>query len=213
MNSDQNPVYTVGHSNHPIDVFIELLKRHGVDEVVDIRSSPYSRYASHFNYDSLAGSLAEAGGAGVGYLFMGGELGGRPVDQSCYDADGRVLYDRLADTDLFDDGIRRVLHRAGERQVALLCTENDPLVCHRGLLVAGELVQRGVDVEHILADGSLESHAAAMDRLLDTFKLPHHGDLFRSRDEVIADALDRQAKKVGYKGQEPPSDADWEAVH
>ena len=189
-----------------------MLRQHGIDEVVDIRSSPYSRYASHFNHDSLAGSL-EAGGVGVDYLFLGGELGGRPADRSCYDADGRVLYDRLADTDLFDDGIRRVLYRAAERQVALMCTENDPLVCHRGLLISRELDGRGVDVEHILADGSLESHSASMDRLMDIFKLPHHGDLFRSRDEVIADALDRQAKKVAYTGEKPPSDEDWELMH
>ena len=194
-------------------MFIGLLRQHGIDEVVDIRSSPYSHYASHFNHDSLADSLATTDRVGVGYLFLGGELGGRPVDRSCYDANGRVLYDRLANTDLFDDGIRRVLHRAGERQVALLCTEGDPLVCHRGLLVARELVQRGVDVEHILADGSLENHSAAMDRLMDTFKLPHNGDLFRSRDEVIVDALDRQAKKVAYTGQKPPSDGDWELIH
>ena len=117
-------------------------------------------------------------GVGIGYVFLGGELGGRPADRSCYDADGRVRYDRLADTDLFDDGIRRIIRSADERRIALMCTEKEPLECHRTLLVARTLTERGVPVAHILDDGRLENHAATMDRLLDKFKLPHNGDLF-----------------------------------
>ena len=79
---------------------------------------------------------------------------------------------------------------------------------HRSCYDADERV---VAVAHILDDGRLEDHAAAMDRLLDKFKLPHNGDLFRSRDEAIADALTRQAKRVAYVGGRPPVDGDeWE---
>ncbi len=172
-----------------------LLERYGVDEVVDVRSSPSSRYSSQFNYDVLERVLEKAG---VGYVFLGGELGGRPADRSCYDSDGRVLYDRLAETDLFDDGIRRLMHSADERRIALMCSEKEPLDCHRTLLIARMLTERGVAVEHILADGSLEDHDEAMNRLMDIFRLPHNGDMFRSRGEVVADALTRQAKKVSY---------------
>ncbi len=92
-----------------------------------------------------------------------------------------------------------------------MCAEKEPLECHRTLLVARTLAERGVAVAHILDDGRLEDHAAAMDRLLDKFKLPHNGDLFRSRDEAIADALTRQAKRVAYVGGRPPVDGDeWE---
>ena len=200
MNKTEYPVYTIGHSNHAPESFMELLRMHGIDEVIDVRSSPHSRYASHFNYRALETDLHSAG---IEYTFLGGELGGRPADRSCYDTDGRVLYDRLADTDLFLDGISYVLRHADEHRVALMCSEKDPLDCHRALLIAGTLADSGVVVEHILADGELETHAAAMDRLMADLKLPPNGDLFRSRDEVIADALTRQSRKVAYVGASP----------
>ncbi len=200
MSETEYPVYTIGHSNHALESFMELLRKHGIDEVIDVRSSPYSRYNPHFNYNALEMALEAAG---VAYTFLGGELGGRPADRSCYDDDGRVLYDRLADTDSFQDGISYVLRHADECRTVLMCSEKDPLDCHRALLIAGTLADRGAAVEHIIADGVLETHAAAMDRLMENLKLPPNGDLFRSRDEVIADALTRQARKVAYAGASP----------
>ena len=210
MNSSQSQVFTIGHSNHSAEAFLTLLQRHRVDEVVDVRSAPYSRYTPCFNHGVLSEALDEAG---INYVFLGGELGGRPADRSCYDADGRVRYDLLAKTDLFDDGIRLVTRHADERRVCLMCSEKDPLDCHRTLLVARALVELGLAVEHILADGSLEEHTATMDRLLAAFKLSPHGDMLRSRDETIAEALDRQAKKVAHVGEMPPVAVDaWEDV-
>ena len=97
MNSTQPLVLTIGHSNHSTERFLALLLERGVDEVVDVRSSPFSRFTPQFNHDALGDALHEAG---IDYVFLGGELGGRPMDASCYDSDGRVMYDRLADTDL-----------------------------------------------------------------------------------------------------------------
>ena len=202
MNITQRPVLTVGHSNHSPEAFITLLLRHNVDQVVDVRSTPYSRYAPHFNHESLNGILENVG---IGYTFLGETLGGRPADHSCYDANGRVLYKRVADTDPFDDGIRRIIRHAEERRLALMCTEKEPLECHRTLLIARTLAERGVAVAHILADGNLENHAATIDRLMDLLRLPHNGDMFRSRDDVIADALNRQARKVAYVAEKLPA--------
>ena len=195
MSPTQYPVFTIGHSSHPPAHLIRLLAQHEVDQVADVRSAPYSRYAPHFNHDALRALLDDAG---IAYSYLGGELGGRPADRACYDAAGRVLYDRVAQTDPFDDGIRRLIRHADERRIALLCTEKEPLECHRTLLVARHLAQRGIAVAHILADGQLESSDDAMSRLLDTFKLPRQGDLFRTRDDVIAAALHRQAQKFAY---------------
>ena len=195
MNTPQPSIFTIGHSNHPSETFLDLLHEHRIDVVADVRSSPYSRYNPHFNHQSLNDALENSG---IDYVFLGGELGGRPMDRSCYDADGRVQFERLANTDQFDDGIRRVIWVSDERRVALMCSEKEPLNCHRTLLIAKVLEERGVPVTHILADGSLETHEATMNRLLDGFKLPHHGDMFRTRREVIADAIVRQVSKVGY---------------
>ena len=205
MNSTQYPVLTVGHSNHPPETFINLLVRHGIDEVVDVRSAPYSRYTPHFNHEPLQRALDDIG---IAYTYLGGHLGGRPVDRSCYDSDGRVVYDRVAETMQFDDGIRNVIRAADERRVVLLCTEKEPLECHRTLLVARALAERDVAVCHILADGGLESHGDAMSRLVDIHKLPPHGDMFRTRDDVTAEALERQARKFAYVGEKPPAARD-----
>lgn len=213
MNAPQHPVLTIGHSNHSPEAFTDLLLRHGVEEVFDVRSAPYSRYTPQFNQRALIELLEGAGAAGIEYTFLGAELGGRPADRSCYDADGRVLYERLASTDLFDDGVRRVVRAADERHIVLMCSEKEPLDCHRALLIAGALIERGAAVEHILADGSVESHGEAMDRLMDSLKLPRHGDMFRSRDDVIAEALLRQARKVAFVGDRPPAEGYWEDAH
>lgn len=213
MNAPQHSLLTIGHSNHSAEAFADLLLRHGVEEVVDVRSAPYSRYTPQFNQRALIALLEGAGEGGIAYTFLGAELGGRPADRSCYDANGRVLYERLASTDLFDDGVRRVMRAADERRVALMCSEKEPLDCHRALLVAGALAERGATVSHILADGSLEGHEETMDRLLDGLKLPRHGDMFRSRDDVIAEALLRRARKVAYVGDRPPEEGQWEDSH
>lgn len=210
MSESLYPVFTVGHSNHPPETFINLLLRHGIDGVADVRSAPYSRYTPHFNYEPLQQALDDIG---IAYAYLGGELGGRPTDRSCYDSNGRVQYDRVAGTEQFDDGIRSVMRAADERRVALLCTEKEPLECHRTLLVARALAERGLPIAHILADGGLESHDDAMARLVEAHKLPPNGDMFRSRDDVIAEALERQARKFAYVGEKPPAGRDeWDAA-
>ena len=113
MKTSEYPIFTIGHSNHSPEEFIALLRRHNMDEVIDVRSAPYSRYAAQFNREPICGILEKAGFA---YTFLGGELGGRPADRSCYDASGRVLYERIADTDIFEDGLAYLVRNADERQ-------------------------------------------------------------------------------------------------
>ncbi len=207
MNIERNPVFTIGHSNHDSDEFLALLRQHGVNVVVDVRSAPYSRYLPHFNKDFLTDSLQKIG---IRYDFQGKELGGQPSDRAYYDADGRIMYHALAETDAFKHGIERILASAAADRIALTCSEKEPLDCHRTLLISQALAKRGVAPAHIHADGSLESHADAMDRLLDDFKLPHNGDLFRSREAVIDDAVARRAQRVGARWRDPSAGgADW----
>lgn len=186
-------VLTVGHSNHSLDRFLELLKDNQITALADVRSMPYSRFNPHFNREPLKESLLANG---IRYAFFGQELGGRSDDPACYH-NGRVRYDCLAQSDGFHWGIRRVMHSAVSYRIALMCSEKDPLECHRTLLVARELTAQGVEVQHILGNGALETHAEAMERLLDIIGLPHH-DLFRSSEELIAQALASQEERVAY---------------
>ncbi len=207
MNTTQYSIFTIGHSNHSVEELIALLRMHGVDEVVDVRSAPYSRYTTQFNLSHLETALESAG---IGYVFLGAELGGRPSDSSYYDANGRVLYERLANADMFEDGLAYLIRNADERRIALMCTEKEPLDCHRTLLIARTLVERDLIVEHILADGTLEDHNATMSRLVEALKMPLYGDLFRSRSEVVADALMIQEKKVAYVTNSPQNtETEW----
>ena len=222
MDEVSHPVLTIGHSNHAPEAFAALLRQHGVNVVVDVRSAPYSRYLPHFNKEPLAELLQEAG---IRYAFLGQELGGQPAERAYYDDDGRVLYDKLAETDAFEKGIARIVKAVSvrpelvegrtaaspARRLALMCSEKEPLDCHRTLLIGQTLAKRGVAVAHIHGDGRLEAHEDAMNRLLDSFKLPHNGDLFRSRGEVIEDAVNRQARRVGARWRDPSAGGvEWE---
>jgi uncharacterized protein (DUF488 family) len=196
-------VFTIGHSTHSIQTFVTLLKQHGVTAVADVRSTPFSRFSPHFNKDALACDLKAHG---IKYVFLGRELGARSDDPACYE-NGRVQYGRLARTELFKQGVARVLKGAGEYRIALMCAEREPLECHRTLLVARALDEQGVEVVHILGDGRSESHHATMERLLDVAGLQHE-DLFRSRAELIREALTRQEAKVAYVNERLAAGAD-----
>lgn len=188
-----NTVFTIGHSIHSIEAFVALLKQHGITALADVRSAPYSRYNVHFNKDALEKALKAEG---IKYVFLGRELGARSDDRSCYER-GRVRYPLLARTVLFRQGIERVMTGAKDFRIALMCAEKEPLECHRTLLVARALDNLGVPIQHILADGQLESHRDAMLRLLDLVGLPRE-DLFRSTEELLAEAIARQEEKVAY---------------
>ena len=145
-------MFTIGHSNHPAEKLVGLLKGHGVEVLVDTRSRPYSRHAPHFNTRVLETTLRADG---IGYLFLGEQLGGRPEGEEFYDAQGRVDYALLEHSGPFLDGISRLESEIGARTVALLCSEEDPAGCHRRLLVGRALGERGIVVRHIRGDGSV----------------------------------------------------------
>src|SRR5215211_3321416 len=101
----KNLVFTIGHSNHSAEKFVRLLKRYGIEVVVDTRSHPYSRHAPHFNARGIEATLS---GDGIRYLFLGRELGGRPKEERFYDAEGRVDYTLIERSRPFLDGIKRL---------------------------------------------------------------------------------------------------------
>jgi uncharacterized protein (DUF488 family) len=151
-----NTIWTVGHSNHPLETFCDLLARHRIEVVVDVRSSPYSRYASQFNREALGPALQ---GRGTEYEFLGDLLGGRVEDPRFYDDQGHVLYGRVAESPAFCRGIERLRGRIARFRVAILCGEEDPTACHRRLLLGRVLQERGVHVVHLRGDGRAQSEA------------------------------------------------------
>lgn len=173
-----NPIKTIGHSNHPIERFVDLLRAGGVRVLVDVRSTPWSRRFPQFGKDRLAKVLAEAG---IDYLHEGAALGGKPQSGGSYD-------DLAARPD-FADALARLTARAGSSTVCLMCAEKEPLDCHRTVLVSRRLAERGVAIEHLLADGGIRLHAELEETLL--ARAERGGlDLF-TRDEDRATRLAR----------------------
>ena len=156
----ESRLFTIGHSNHTDVHFCGLLRQHEIDVLVDVRTQPYSQYSPQFNREALQQAVMATGRK---YLFMGEELGGRPPEAECYDDAGHVLYSTLAKVPRFLQGIDRIETGIQKYRVALMCSEEDPTVCHRFLLVARVLVERGSVPRHIRGDGRLDSHAALTD--------------------------------------------------
>ncbi len=154
-------VYTAGFSNLPLTSFLSNLRAHGIQVLVDVRSKPYASYTPHFNKDQIE---AAAKAAGLGYLYLGQALGGMPDNPGFYDDEGHVLYDRIAATEGFQAGIKRLLDGLSKGYcLALTCGEDNPRCCHRRLLLGKVLREQGVAVAHILSDGSLISEAELLD--------------------------------------------------
>ncbi|MBC8135905.1 MAG: DUF488 domain-containing protein [Fibrella sp.] len=149
-------VWTVGHSNQSVESFLRLLTDAGIDTLADVRTEPVSRYLPQFNQRDLQEALESAG---IRYVFFGDSLGGRPPETRYYDEAGHVLYDRMAESERFQNGVEKLLRgaRRGLR-IAMMCSEEDPLVCHRHLLIGRVLEKRhGVLTRHLRADGATQS--------------------------------------------------------
>lgn len=194
-------VYTIGHSNHAIETFLELLHRHSIEAIADVRSHPYSRFNPQFSQKRFRDSLEHAG---VAYLFLGRELGARSDDPALI-VDGKVDYGKLAKTPRFEDGLARVEAAASQARVALMCAERDPLDCHRAILVCPELAARGVDACHVREDGRIESRVELETRLLAAVAadgVQHTADLFpeirAERDERVVLAYRRRGRQIAF---------------
>lgn len=146
-------VLTIGHSKHPIEKFLGLLREQAVEVLVDARSQPFSRFSPQFSRKALERAVTEAS---IRYLFMGDSLGGRPDARECYDADGKVNYDLVEAQQFYHRGIEQLLDGVARFRVCLLCAEEDPSRCHRRLLISRTLVRRGVDVRHIRGTGAVQ---------------------------------------------------------
>jgi uncharacterized protein (DUF488 family) len=186
-------VLTIGHSTHSWERFERLLLDAGATAVADVRTSPWSRHTPQFNRDVLADKLR---GVGVAYVYLGDALGGRPTGAHLYDG-GVADYGAMAAEPAFKAGLERVRKGAESHVVALMCAEQEPLDCHRCLLVSRQLKQMGLAVSHILPDGRVEPHEATERRLLICEGL-EQDDIFESPQERLARAYHQRARKAAY---------------
>jgi uncharacterized protein (DUF488 family) len=186
-------IWTVGHSTHSWERFIALLRTAGITALADVRTSPYSRFSPHFNRDEVRSELRLDG---ISYVFLGKELGGRPAGQSFY-CEGVADYEKMAQTEDFKKGLERVINGARKYKIALMCSEQDPMDCHRCLLVGRALGQRGVQVGHIEGDGAIATQGQIEDKLLELSGRSTE-ELFAPHEERLATAYRDRARKVAF---------------
>jgi uncharacterized protein (DUF488 family) len=187
-------IFTIGHSVHELEVFIDLLIRYKVTALADVRSQPFSRI-QHFNGDVLAAVLNTRG---IRYVPLGRELGARRDEQECY-VNGQAIYERVAELPLFRDGIDRLVRGAEAYNIALMCAEKEPLDCHRTVLVCRHLRPFGFRIQHILAGGSLEDHADTERRMMKMVGV--EPDLFQldiAEAELIEQAYEVRGRQIAY---------------
>jgi uncharacterized protein (DUF488 family) len=182
--TQERPLFTIGHSNHPTERFVALLARHRIEAVADVRSRPYSRFVPQYRKHALGEILA---GEGIDYLFLGEQLGGKPPRGQV--APARPDYATRIRQPAFLDGIERLLVAAQEARTVLLCRERDPLECHRLHLICRYLGQESMDIRHILPDGSIEPQRDAERRLLARADAPLFADAGES--ETLQREYDR----------------------
>jgi len=198
MESSENAkVLTIGHSTLALGSFINLLKKAGVTAVADVRSSPFSRRSPHFSRDDFRLSLKEVG---IKYVFLGKELGGRPRAQNLY-CGGVADYEKMALEPAFLKGIDRVVDGSKEHKIALMCSEHNPLDCHRCLLVGRALSDRKISLGHILSNGNVATQYDIEEKLLALVGAEEKDmkDMFASREELLSVAYRSRAKTVAYR--------------
>jgi uncharacterized protein (DUF488 family) len=151
---NQRQLLTIGHSNHSLDKFIELLRQHSVKRLVDVRTAPYSRFSPHFSKPELKRHL---NGVGIEYFYLGDRLGGRPEDPACFDEAGALDYGRIARQPWFADGIAELIEHMSAKRTTIMCSEEDPGDCHRNLLISDYLLRHtDTSIHHIRGSGETQ---------------------------------------------------------
>ena len=190
-----NTLFTIGYSGRSIDNFIGLLERHRITALCDVRSVPYSSQNPQFNRELLKKVLKSHN---IEYVFLGKELGARPKDPSCY-VDGKALYQKIAESSLFKNGLERI--RLGMQKgyvLALLCAEKEPMACHRSILICRNMRDWLIEIRHIIDHNTTETQADLEKRLIAQLRL--YPDLFKGTDPnaLIGRAYEVQGVRMAY---------------
>lgn len=191
-------IYTIGHSNHTVEKFLKILENNNINCICDVRSIPYSRFAEEYNRENIKEVLNKNN---IEYLYLGEELGARRKEESLK-TNGTVDFDKVAVDEKFLKGIERIQIgiKKGYR-IALMCTEKEPLECHRTILISKKLTDIGIKVVHILPNGTLTDRQQIEKDLLEKY-LPDKNQIsiFETYESLdfLKEAYRRANYEIGY---------------
>ena len=190
--------FTIGYGDYTIDLFIDNVRSAGIDTIIDVRSSPYSRFNPHFNRENLEKSLRKRD---IDYRFMGDRLGGRYTDPSMLFPDGTVNYRKVQETELFKKGIGRLLAIISSgKTIALMCAEKEPERCHRFALISPVLQSKGISVVHIRPEGKLQANEDLERELVDSFFDTSQVSISGEPMDFVGLMYERVNRGIAFKG-------------
>lgn len=197
-------IYTIGHSNYPYDKLISMIKKYSIDCVIDIRETPYSKYNIQYNKEDFNKSLKKSGYI---YIYMGKEFGAKRSDPASYKLEGYADFEKVIKEDIFKNGIKRLKNgcNMGYR-IVLLGAMQDPIRCHRSILMGRILIEEGFNVHHILHDETLADEEYIKESLLNKYfseinqvTMDNLLGTALSREEMIKEAYKMANKEIGYR--------------
>lgn len=197
-------IYAIGHSNYQLEKLVDMLKKYNIDVVVDIRETPYSKYNVQYNKEVFQESLKKQG---FKYIYMGNEFGARRSDKGTYTKEGYADFEKVEKEEIFLEGIERLVKgcKMGYK-IALLGAMQDPIRCHRSILLGRVLEQRGFNIKYIMHEGNLSCQEDIEESLLEKY-FAERNQL--SVDNLLGDAVTREDmlqegyrlanKEIGYR--------------
>ncbi len=195
-------LFTIGHSQHNINYFISLLNQYHIDFLLDVRSTPYSKYAEQYNKENINMDLNSVH---IRYIFMGKYFGARPQDKNLYHSEGYLDFEKVRESKNFNKGIENVMIGLNQgHNIALMCTEKEPIDCHRAILVARAFEMHRIYAKHILSDGEILTQQQLNHQLLQKY-FPDRAQLSlftygqeMSEQEYLIEAYKKRNKEIGY---------------
>jgi uncharacterized protein (DUF488 family) len=197
---DKPIIYTVGHSTHKIDYFLDLLREYSINCLIDIRSVAASSYNPQYNKEPFSNFLKNNG---ITYLHFPDEFGARHSDPDLLDDEGKVSFEKIQKSWNFKNGIERLLQGIDKGYIiTLMCSESEPYECHRFAMVSVALEKDGFRVMHILKDKTLKSNTELEIQLLKEYeKLVLQPNIFQEKvtlDEQIKLAYRLKNKEIAF---------------
>lgn len=195
---------TIGYGNAGWAQVERLLWPYRGAVIFDVRSVPRSARHPEFEKAALERSLPAIG---LAYAFMGNELGARPSDPTVYQA-GRLRYDLLERSVYFRAGMDHLNETLHTCNVVLLCSEADPINCHRAILIGRLSLRHGFEARHISHSGGSESQRQLESRLLQAFGL-YSDTLFseqEDRERLVQQAYAIKEDQIAYQLK---ADVEW----
>lgn len=200
QNINPKKCFTIGYGDYPIELFLYFLQKTGIDTIIDVRSSPYSKYNHDFNRDNLEKSMIKNH---IDYRYMGDKIGGRYSNPSLLFPDGTVNYQKVQSTEQFQDGISQVLSIISSgKKITLMCAEKEPERCHRFALISRVLQSKGIKVIHVRPEIKLQANEDLEKELINSVIDNKQVTISSEPVNPVDTMYEKLNKKIAYKSKD-----------